>query len=117
MLFAAPERSASKGPVGPDSPDRASSEDARQRRERVCAPYAAAHYPAGQVHEGFEGIKGAYRKSEKAPHEAKPARAAQAERRATFTTVCLAKGINGPSPARLPRGSCRVRALRVPRIS
>ena len=51
------------------------------------------------------------------PTKAKPARAAQAERRATLTTVCLAKGVNGPSLARLPRGSCRVRVLRVPRIS
>ena len=56
MLFAAPERSASKCPVNPDSPDRAGSEDTRQRRERVCAPYAAARYPAGQLHEGFDGI-------------------------------------------------------------
>lgn len=69
MLFAAPERSASKGPVDPDSPDRAGSEDACQRRERVCAPYAAARYPAGQLHEGFEGIKGAFRKGKKAPRE------------------------------------------------
>ena len=46
MLFAAPERSASKCPMDPDSPDRASSEDACKRRERVCAPYAAARYPA-----------------------------------------------------------------------
>lgn len=69
MLFAAPERSASKCPVDPDSPDRAGSEDARQRRERVCAPYAAARYPAGQLREGFEGIQGAFRKGEKAPCE------------------------------------------------
>lgn len=69
MLFAAPERSASKCPVDPDSPDRASSEDACKRRERVCAPYAAARYPARQAHEGFEGIQGAFRKGKKAPHE------------------------------------------------
>ena len=69
VLFAAPERSASKCPVDPDSPDRAGSEDARQRRERVCAPYAAARYPAGQLREGFDGIQGAFRKGEKAPCE------------------------------------------------
>lgn len=71
MLFAAPERSASKGPVGPDSPNRAGSEDACKRRERVCAPYAAARYPARQVHEGFEGIQGAFRKGKKASREGK----------------------------------------------
>lgn len=65
MLFAAPERSASKDLVDQDSPDRTSSEEARQRRERVCAPYAAARYPARQVHEGFEGIQGAFRKGKK----------------------------------------------------
>ena len=69
MLFAAPERSASKCPVDPDSPDRAGSEDARKRCKRVCAPYAAARYPAGQLREGFEGIQGAFRKGEKAPCE------------------------------------------------
>lgn len=69
MLFAAPERSAPKCPVDPDSPDCAGSEDARQRRERVSAPYAAARYPAGQLHEGFEGVQGAFRKGKKAPCE------------------------------------------------
>lgn len=37
--------------------------------ERVCAPYAAARYPAGQLREGFDGIQGAFRKGEKAPCE------------------------------------------------